>query len=80
MTACQKQDLSGTIGNPNLVGSTQNSDLLCDALRPEKGDFCRAFPVNISLTVAKFAGNWQIAAMHFSTLTGAAGSEAKETS
>jgi hypothetical protein len=38
-----------------------------------------AFPVNISLTVAKNGGNWQIAAMHFSTLTGAAGSEAKET-
>jgi hypothetical protein len=38
-----------------------------------------AFPVNISLTIAKSAGNWQIAAMHFSTLTGAAGSEAKET-
>jgi hypothetical protein len=38
-----------------------------------------AFPVNISLTVAKSAGNWQIAAMHFSTLTGAAESEAKET-
>jgi ketosteroid isomerase-like protein len=38
-----------------------------------------AFPINISLTVAKNGGNWQIAAMHFSTLTGAAGSEAKET-
>jgi hypothetical protein len=38
-----------------------------------------AFPVNISLTVAKNDGNRQIAAMHFSTLTAAAGSEAKET-
>src|SRR4029450_1641253 len=38
-----------------------------------------AFPLNISLTVAKNAGKWQIAAMHFSTLTGAAGSEVKET-
>ena len=31
------------------------------------------FPVNISLTVAKSAGDWRIAAMHFSTLTGGAG-------
>ena len=29
-----------------------------------------AFPLNLSLTVAKDAGNWKIAAMHFSTLTG----------
>ena len=29
-----------------------------------------AFPLNISLTVAKDAGAWRIAAMHFSTLTG----------
>lgn len=28
-----------------------------------------AFPLNISLTVAKTGGKWQIAAMHFSTLT-----------
>jgi ketosteroid isomerase-like protein len=34
-----------------------------------------AFPINLSLTVAKDAGKWLIAAMHFSTLTGAAGSE-----
>jgi uncharacterized protein (TIGR02246 family) len=31
-----------------------------------------AFPLNISLTVAKKDGKWLIAAMHFSTLTGAA--------
>jgi uncharacterized protein (TIGR02246 family) len=29
-----------------------------------------AFPLNLSLTVAKKDGNWRIAAMHFSTLTG----------
>jgi ketosteroid isomerase-like protein len=29
-----------------------------------------AFPLNISLTVAKARGQWKIAAMHFSTLTG----------
>jgi len=31
-----------------------------------------AFPLNVSLTVAKKDGKWLIAAMHFSTLTGAA--------
>ena len=30
-----------------------------------------AFPLNLSLTVAKKEGKWLIAAMHFSTLTGA---------
>ena len=29
-----------------------------------------AFPLNLSLTVAKEGGSWKIAAMHFSTLTG----------
>jgi ketosteroid isomerase-like protein len=29
-----------------------------------------AFPLNLSLTVAKEGGKWKIAAMHFSTLTG----------
>ena len=28
------------------------------------------FPLNLSLTVTKAGGNWKIAAMHFSTLTG----------
>ena len=29
-----------------------------------------AFPVNISLTIAKYDEKWLIATMHFSTLTG----------
>jgi ketosteroid isomerase-like protein len=33
------------------------------------------YPINLSLTVAKNAGKWLIAAMHFSTLTGASGTE-----
>jgi ketosteroid isomerase-like protein len=37
-----------------------------------------AFPLNISMTVSK-SGDWRIASMHFSTLTGDAGSEAKKT-
>jgi hypothetical protein len=32
-----------------------------------------AYPLDLSLTVAKKSGQWRIAAMHFSTLTGAAG-------
>lgn len=39
-----------------------------------------AFPLNISLTVAKESGDWRIASMHFSTLTEDAGSEGKKTS
>jgi len=34
-----------------------------------------AFPLNLSLTVAKKDGKWLIAAMHFSTLTGGAGAK-----
>ena len=34
-----------------------------------------AFPVNISLTVAKNEEKWLIASMHFSTLTGEAGNK-----
>ena len=37
-----------------------------------------AFPLNLSLTVAKKDGKWLIAAMHFSTLTGGATPGAKE--
>lgn len=34
-----------------------------------------AFPMNISLTASKASGEWKIAAMHFSTLTGEAGAK-----
>jgi uncharacterized protein (TIGR02246 family) len=37
-----------------------------------------AFPLNLSLTVAKKDGKWLIAAMHFSTLTGGATPETKD--
>ena len=37
-----------------------------------------AFPLNLSMTVVKKDGKWLIAAMHFSTLTGAAAPGAKE--
>jgi ketosteroid isomerase-like protein len=35
------------------------------------------FPLNVSATVAKSGGKWRIASMHFSTLTGEAGSKGK---
>jgi uncharacterized protein (TIGR02246 family) len=38
----------------------------------KKGGKEFAFPLNLSLTVAKNEGKWLIAAMHFSTLTGPA--------
>jgi uncharacterized protein (TIGR02246 family) len=37
------------------------------------------FPLNLSLTVAKKEGKWLVAAMHFSTLTGGATPEKKDT-
>jgi uncharacterized protein (TIGR02246 family) len=36
----------------------------------KKGGKDFAYPLNLSMTVAKKDGKWQIAAMHFSTLTG----------
>ena len=36
-----------------------------------------SYPLNVSLTVRKLDGKWRIAAMHFSTLTGEEGQEAK---
>jgi uncharacterized protein (TIGR02246 family) len=38
-----------------------------------------AFPMNISLTVAKKSDEWRIAALHFSTLTGDTGAQEKTT-
>ena len=39
-----------------------------------------AFPLNLSLTVSRKEGKWLIAAMHFSTLTGASNSGTKAAS
>ena len=36
------------------------------------------FPINVSLTVAKAGGEWKIASMHFSTLTGPDDAKAKK--
>jgi uncharacterized protein (TIGR02246 family) len=45
----------------------------------KKGGKDFAFPVNISLTVAKEQEKWLIGAMHFSTLTGASEAGSKGT-
>jgi len=58
-------DMGWLMASGNVTGKKDGKDV--------------AFPMNISLTVAKNAGNWRISAMHFSTLTGGAGSEGKET-
>ena len=58
-------DMGWLMASGNVTGKKDGKDL--------------AFPMNISLTVAKDAGAWRIAAMHFSTLTGGTGPETKET-
>jgi len=45
--------------------------------KKDEKDF--AFPLNISLTVAKDSGPWLVAAIHFSTLTGGADAGTKGT-
>ncbi len=47
-------------------------------IKGEKGGKAFEFPINLSLTVSKAGGNWRIASMHFSTLTGEAGADAKQ--
>ncbi|HEY5704946.1 MAG TPA: nuclear transport factor 2 family protein [Terrimicrobiaceae bacterium] len=58
-------DMGWLMASGNVTGKKDGNDF--------------TFPMNVSLTVAKKAGNWRIAAMHFSTLTGATGPEIKET-
>lgn len=38
-----------------------------------------SFPLNVSVTVGKEGGTWKIVSMHFSTLTGLEGAEAKQS-
>jgi uncharacterized protein (TIGR02246 family) len=53
-----RADMGWLMASGNVTGKKDGKDL--------------AFPMNISLTVAKESGVWRIAAMHFSTLTGGA--------
>jgi uncharacterized protein (TIGR02246 family) len=48
-------DMGWLMASGNVTGKKDGQDI--------------AFPLNISLTVAKESGDWRIAAMHFSTLT-----------
>jgi ketosteroid isomerase-like protein len=52
-------DMGWLVTAGNVTGKKNGKDL--------------AFPLNLSLVVSKQAGQWKIAAMHFSTLTGASG-------
>jgi uncharacterized protein (TIGR02246 family) len=49
-------DMGWLMASGNVVAKKEGKDV--------------SFPLNLSLTVAKNSGNWKIAAMHFSTLTG----------
>jgi ketosteroid isomerase-like protein len=49
-------DMGWLMASGNVTGKKDGKDI--------------AFPLNISLTVAKESGDWRIASMHFSTLTG----------
>ena len=57
-------DLGWLMASGNITGKKDGKDV--------------AFPLNISLTVAKDAGAWRIAALHFSTLTGDIKAETEE--
>ena len=57
-------DMGWLVTAGNVTGKKNGKDL--------------AFPLNLSLVVSKQASQWKIAAMHFSTLTGASG-QSEET-
>ena len=57
-------DMGWLMASGNITGKKDGKDV--------------AFPLNISLTVAKDAGAWRIAALHFSTLTGDEKTETEE--
>jgi uncharacterized protein (TIGR02246 family) len=52
-------DMGWLMASGNVVAKKEGKDV--------------SFPLNLSLTVAKESGDWRIAAMHFSTLTGETG-------
>ena len=56
-------DMGWLMASGNVTGKKEGKDF--------------AFPLNISITVAKQDNKWLIAAMHFSTLTGSAASGTK---
>lgn len=47
-------------------------------IKAKKDGKAITFPINVSLTVAKTSGQWKIASMHFSTLTGSHEAAAKK--
>jgi len=68
----QKYEYQFKIG---AVGTDMGWLMTSGNITGEKAGKEFTYPINLSLTVAKSADKWLIAAMHFSTLTGASGTE-----
>jgi len=60
------------------LGSDMGWLMASGNVKAEKDGKAFEFPLNVSLTVAKIGGQWKIASMHFSTLTGAGGAKANQ--
>jgi uncharacterized protein (TIGR02246 family) len=60
------------------LGSDMGWLMASGTIKAKKDGKAYAFPINISLTVAKAGGRWKIASMHFSTLTGPEGAKSKK--
>ena len=52
------------------LGSDMGWLMASGNIKAKKDGKAILFPINVSLTVAKAGGQWKIASMHFSTLTG----------
>src|SRR5436190_1710116 len=52
------------------LGSDMGWLMASGNIKAKKDGKAVEFPINVSLTVAKAGGQWKIASMHFSTLTG----------
>jgi uncharacterized protein (TIGR02246 family) len=52
------------------LGSDMGWLMASGNIKAKKDGKAIEFPINVSLTVAKAGGQWKIASMHFSTLTG----------
>lgn len=62
------------VGN---LGSDMGWLMASGNIKGKKGGKEFTYPLNVSLTVTKSGGDWKIASMHFSTLTGGPESAAK---
>ena len=60
------------------LGSDMGWLMASGNIKAKKDGKAILFPINVSLTVAKAGGQWKIASMHFSTLTGPDDAKAKK--